>query len=165
MGKRKLILLLFSVAGFYLLARGGILPLLDGFPESLDYLLEPLRLGTGFDIAVGVVSLILLAWVFLLGDEGQSISRTQLLAGVAFGSAAMGALITFVMLYATTSGAHPQFPAILTLVTLLHGGIGAGAGLLMLARRESRRASPLPIAANTIVLGMAAALLCGPRFL
>lgn len=165
MGHRKLLLLFFSVGGIYLLARGGVTPLFEDFPNGLTYLLEPLRVASAFDIAIGVVSLILLAWAFLLGDEGRGISRTQLLAGIAFGSAVMAALITGVNLFAAAGATEPRGPGILAIIALLHGGVGTGAALLMLARRESRRASTIPVLTNTVVTSAAAILLCGSYFL
>ena len=165
MGKRKLALMAMAVAAIWLVASGGVLRYVLRPGNWSDYFLSTFERIAPFDIAVGMVGLILLSWAWLIGQARISIDRSVLLRGIAIGSGIMALVGTVVNVATYEQFLFPEFPAIVALVALLHAVIGFTAALLLLCRRESRRSTPLPLFMNTTALAAIVGLFFLPLFM
>ena len=160
MGKRKVALMLLAMAGIYFVAAGGLLPLVAG--ESLDYLLKPLEEATPFDLGICIMAILFVIWAGTLETGPTGITRTQLLRGVALGSVILAGTLCVVNLMTSNSFLFPEFPAIVSIIAIMQAFVGLGASLFLLSRRESRRASAMPLAMNLTVLCATGALFFMP---
>lgn len=165
MEKQKVLLVVVAILGIYLVAAGGVLPLLSTEQSLGELLAAPLAQGSTFDVGLLMIAVVLLAWALLLGPLGKSIDRPTLLSGIALASALVLAacLVTVVSLWGSST--VPQVLGIFTLVGMGQGVVGLAAGGLLLGLRGSRRRALVPLALNGGLTACAAGLLLGPLFL
>ena len=93
-----------------------------------------------------MAAILLLVWVCLSDEEGQGFTRTQLLRGIALGSVVMSVVALVINVSQAQHLLFSEFAGLLALVSVGHAYVALGAAMLLLARAESRRASPLPLA-------------------
>ncbi|MFQ5655175.1 MAG: hypothetical protein ACE5GW_10660 [Planctomycetota bacterium] len=147
MGKLRVIMVLLAIAGLTFVAVGGVSTLPGSGLSPLEKALEPLLHGSLADVAIAMLGVILLVWALLPSGEENGVSRASLLKGVALGSALVVAVCCALVLH-LWRGSDATLAGILGTVAVLQGTVGLLASLLLLARRESRRGSLIPLALN-----------------
>ena len=162
MRKRKVALVLLAIGCVYVVAAGGIGPLIQAPEGFLSALMKPLAQIRPFDAGLLMMAAVFLVWVLLLGETGQGISRETLLVGVGLGSALLTTMFLGLLLMGQPGDPKRAMTGILALMALLQGFVGLTAGVLLTCRRESRRMSPLPLALNGVLTGVTIYLVCTP---
>ncbi len=164
MEKKKVLFVLMALAGFFVFAAGGIAALVESGGGSLGNLATPLLYGNLADTALVLASLVLLVWALMPTGPGERLSRTQLLQGIALGSALV--VCACVVLTLHFEGAvDARLPGALALVATVQAAVGLLAGLLLLCRRESRGAALTPVLANGGLTALVVVLTQGQNFL
>ena len=142
-----MLFVLLALAGFFVFAAGGIGSFVSPGAGAQDTLMVALLQGNLVDTAIVLISLVLLVWALMPGGAEGGLGRTQLLQGVALGSALVVCGCVTLCLY-FEAAVDPRLPGALALVALLQGAVGLMAGLCLFARGESRRSGWTPIFAN-----------------
>ncbi len=163
MEKKKVFFVLLALAGFFIFAAGGIAAILGPKGGAVGTLVVPLLQGRLIDTAIALVSLVFLVWALMPTGPGDRIGRTQLLQGVALGSALV--VCGCVALCLRFEGAtDPRLPGALALVATLQASVGLLAGLFLLVRRESRSSGITPVLANGGLTALVVVLTEGQHF-
>ena len=164
MEKKKVLFVLLALAGFFVFAAGGIAALVESGGGTLSRLAVPLLHGNLVDTLIVVGSLVLLVWALMPTGPGERLSRTQLLQGIALGSALV--VCACVVLALHFEGAlDPRLPGALALVATVQAAVGLLAGMLLVSRRESRGAGLTPVLANGGLTALLVVLTQGQNFL
>lgn len=161
MQKRKVLLTLLAFVGVYFVAAGGIMPSVYAPEGPLGVFLKPLRNGSPFDVALLMVAVVLLIWSFLIGNQGPSVERKHVLAGVGIGSSVILVICLITAMLRHDGPHNVELVGTLTLVALAQGSIGFLAGFLLLCRKESRSLAYLPLGMNGTLTAVAAMLTFG----
>lgn len=147
MEKKKVLFVLLALAGFFIFAAGGIAALVESGGGTITSLAVPLLHGNLVDTLIVLASMVLLVWALMPSGPGERLGRTQLLQGVALGSALV--VCGCIVLTMHFEGAvDPRLPGALGLVGLLQAAVGLLAAFLLLCRKESRTAALTPVLAN-----------------
>ena len=147
MEKKKVLFVLLALAGFFIFAAGGIAALVESGGGTITSLAVPLLHGNLVDTLIVLASMVLLVWALMPSGPGERLGRTQLLQGVALGSALVVCGCIVLSLHFEGS-IDPRLPGALALVALLQAAVGVLAAMFLLVRRESRRAALTPVLAN-----------------
>jgi len=147
MEKQKVLFVLLALAGLFVFATGGVSELVGSGGESLTSYAVPLLNGSITDTAVFVVSVLLLVWALLPTGSAAQVGRTQLLQGIALGSALVVCGCLSVTMQVATA-ADPQVSGALALVATFQAAVGLAACGFLLSRPESRSAATTPVLAN-----------------
>ena len=147
MEKKKVLFVLLALAGFFIFAAGGMTALINSPEGTLSNLAMPLLHGNLLDTGIVLGSLVLLVWALMPTGPGTPLERSQLLQGLALGSALV--VCGCIVLVLHFEGAmDPRLPGTLALVATLQAGVGLLAGLLLFTRRSSRSFAWTPVLAN-----------------
>ena len=162
MRKRKVGFVLFALACVYVVAAGGITPLVED-PQGLGHaLLEPLKSIRPFDAGLLMIAVVFLSWALLLGETGKGITRETMLLGVALSSALLTTMFLSIVMTKEPVQLGNHMTGLVALMALLQGFVGLTAASLLFVRKESRRLSPVPILLNGPLTGLAIFLVCSP---
>ena len=164
MRKRKVGFVLFALACVYVVASGGITPLLED-PQGIGHsLLDPILTIRPFDAGLLMIAVVFLSWALLLGETGKGVTRETMLLGVALGSALLTTMFLSMVMTKEPVQLGGHMTGVVALMALLQGFVGLTAATLLLVRKDSRRLSPVPILLNGPLTGLAIFLVCSPWF-
>jgi hypothetical protein len=163
MEKKKVVFVLLALAGFFVFAAGGTAAFLGPDGGAVGTFVVPLLHGNLIDTGIALASLVLLVWALMPTGPGEGIGRTQLLQGIALGSALV--VCGCVALCLRFEGAtDPRLPGALALVAAIQAAVGLLAGMLLLLRRESRASGITPVLANGGLTALVVVLTHGHLF-